>query len=67
MKNIPESIDDLDISIRTWNSLKFVKINTVPELLEYTEDELLTFRNIGKKSLYELIEELSNYGVKLKQ
>ena len=67
MKNIPESIDDLDISIRTWNSLKSVKINTVPELLEYTEDELLTFRNIGKKSLYELIEELSNYGVKLKQ
>ena len=67
MNKIPESIDDLDIAIRTWNALKVVKLNTVSELLQYSEDDLLKLRNIGKKSIYELVKELEKYNFKLKQ
>lgn len=59
--NIP--IDDLDLSVRTRNSLKRANVTKVGEVLEMSEEELLTIRNFGQKSLQELQERLRELGL----
>ncbi|MEX0929317.1 MAG: DNA-directed RNA polymerase subunit alpha [Balneolales bacterium] len=50
------SIEDLNLSVRAYNCLKSANINSISELVEKEEAELLKFRNFGRKSLTELIE-----------
>ncbi|MEX0685236.1 MAG: DNA-directed RNA polymerase subunit alpha [Balneolales bacterium] len=50
------SIEDLNLSVRAYNCLKSANINSISELVEKEESELLKFRNFGRKSLTELLE-----------
>ncbi len=61
------SIEELDLSVRSFNSLKRANINTVAELTEKTEDDMLKVRNLGRKSLEEVINKLAEYGLSLKE
>jgi len=60
------SIDDLDLTQRSYNSLKKHDINTVGDLIQYSEDELNHIRNFGKKSLVEVKEKLAELNLSLK-
>lgn len=57
-RRINMSIDDLDLTVRSYNCLKRAGISTVQELTEKTEDEMARVRNLGKKSLKEVKEKL---------
>ena len=57
----PESqipIEELQLSVRAYNCLKRAQINSVADLLEYTQEELLEIKNFGQKSAEEVIEAL---------
>ncbi|HOY41352.1 MAG TPA: DNA-directed RNA polymerase subunit alpha [Chitinophagales bacterium] len=56
-KILKTPLEDLDLSVRAYNCLKAAKINSLSELVQYDTNELLKFRNFGRKSLVE-IEEL---------
>ncbi len=55
-------IEDLDLSVRSYNCLKRAGIQTVEELTQKTEDEMMRVRNLGKKSLKEVKEKLTALG-----
>ncbi|MCQ2796376.1 MAG: DNA-directed RNA polymerase subunit alpha [Bacilli bacterium] len=55
-------IEDLDLSVRSYNCLKRANIATVYELTQKTEDEMMKVRNLGKKSLKEVKEKLASMG-----
>jgi DNA-directed RNA polymerase subunit alpha len=59
-------IEELDLSERPRNCLKRAQVNTVGELLEKTEDDLLAITNFGQKSLDEVIQKLDERGLSLK-
>jgi DNA-directed RNA polymerase subunit alpha len=59
------SIDELELSVRSYNCLKRAGINTVAELCDKTPDEMMKVRNLGKKSLDEVLEKLKELGLKL--
>lgn len=59
-------IEELDFSVRTYNCLKKANILTIPELVQYTENDLMQIRNFGKKSLTEVREKLSQLGLTLR-
>ena len=54
---------DMDLSVRVFNCLKAADVETLGELVAYNRNDLLKFRNFGKKSLTELDELLENLGV----
>jgi DNA-directed RNA polymerase subunit alpha len=58
-KLLKTNLEDLDLSVRAYNCLKAAKINSLSELVKYDTNELLKFRNFGRKSLME-IEALIN-------
>jgi len=60
-------IEEMEFSVRTFNCLKKENINTVGELLQRTEDELLAIRNFGKRSLEEVIAKLAQFDLMLRQ
>lgn len=60
------TIDELNLSVRTSNSLKKAAINNVGQILARTESDLLDIRNFGAKSLGELKDKLHGLGLKLK-
>ena len=60
------SIDDLDLSVRSYNCLKRQGINTVGQLVECTEGDLLNIRNFGAKSIEEVKDKLQQMGLGLK-
>ena len=60
------TIEELDLSVRSYNCLKRASINTVQELTSKTEDEMMKVRNLGKKSLEEVIHKLHELGFTLK-
>ncbi len=62
---LQKTIEEMDLSIRTYNCLKRANIHTVEELIEKTEDDMLKVRNLGLKSLHEIIKKLDEYGLKL--
>jgi DNA-directed RNA polymerase subunit alpha len=63
----PEArIEELDFSVRTYNCLKKAAILTIGELVQTTEADLMQIRNFGKKSLVEVREKLSQWGLALK-
>ncbi|MBR0137117.1 MAG: DNA-directed RNA polymerase subunit alpha, partial [Erysipelotrichaceae bacterium] len=56
-------IEDLDLSVRSYNCLKRAGIQTVEELTQKTEDEMMRVRNLGKKSLKEIKEKITQLGL----
>lgn len=60
------SIDELELSVRSYNCLKRAGINTVGELCSKTEDEMMKVRNLGRKSLDEVLAKLKELGLSLK-
>lgn len=64
-ETILKPIEDLELSVRAYNCLKSAGINTVSELIQRTEPELLKTKNFGKRSLDEIKEVLSRHGLKL--
>jgi DNA-directed RNA polymerase subunit alpha len=59
------TIEELDLSVRSYNCLKRVGINTVGELVRKTEEEMMKVRNLGKKSLEEVDQKLRELGFSL--
>ena len=65
-KTVNMSIEDLDLTVRSYNCLKRAGISTVDELTQKTEDEMAHVRNLGKKSLKEVKEKLTDLGLHFK-
>ena len=66
VKTANMSIDDLDLTVRSYNCLKRAGISTVEELTQKTEDEMSRVRNLGKKSLKEVKEKLAELNLSFK-
>lgn len=66
VKGTQTMIEDLDLSVRSYNCLKRAGIQTVDELTQKTEDEMMRVRNLGKKSLKEVKEKLEELGMGFK-
>ena len=60
------AIEEMDLSVRSYNCLKRANIHTVEDLTKKTEDDMLKVRNLGRKSLEEVIHKLDSYGLALK-
>ena len=60
------SVEDLDLSVRSYNCLKRAGISTVADLTRRTEDDMLKVRNLGRKSLEEVVKKLEELGLSLK-
>ncbi|TDP54968.1 DNA-directed RNA polymerase subunit alpha [Aminicella lysinilytica] len=65
-KALEMTIEELELSVRSFNCLKRASINTVEELTERTEDDMMKVRNLGKKSLDEVKNKLEELGLSLK-
>ncbi len=65
-KVLEMSIEDLDLSVRSYNCLKRASIHTVEDLTRRTEEDMLKVRNLGRKSLEEVIKKLEDLGLSLK-
>jgi DNA-directed RNA polymerase subunit alpha len=61
------SIDELELSVRSFNCLKRAGINTVKELTNKTPDEMMKVRNLGRKSLEEVLAKLKELNLQLNQ
>ena len=61
------AIEDMDLSVRSYNCLKRANIHTVEDLTRKTEEEMLKVRNLGRKSLDEVILKLESYGLSLEK
>ena len=59
------AIEEMDLSVRSYNCLKRANIHTVEDLTKKTEDDMLKVRNLGRKSLDEVIQKLESYGLSL--
>ncbi len=66
-KVLEMTIEDLDLSVRSYNCLKRAGINTVKELTEKTEEDMMKVRNLGKKSLEEVENRMGELGLSLKK
>ena len=66
-KKLEKKIEELDLSQRSYNCLKRAGINTVGELAQKTAEEMMRVRNLGRKSLKELIQKLHEIGLDLRQ
>ncbi|MDD2400760.1 MAG: DNA-directed RNA polymerase subunit alpha [Clostridia bacterium] len=60
------NIEELDLSVRSYNCLKRAAINTVGELVQKSEEDMMKVRNLGKKSLEEVDKKLDSLGLKLR-
>ena len=65
IKILEKTIEEMDLSVRSYNCLKRANIHTVEDLTKKTEEDMLKVRNLGKKSLDEVIFKLESYGLKL--
>jgi len=63
---LEKTIEDLDLSVRSYNCLKRAGIHTVGDLIEKSENEMLKVRNLGQKSLDEVIRKLAELGLSLR-
>lgn len=60
------TIEELELSVRSFNCLKRANINTVEELTHKSEDDMMKVRNLGKKSLDEVKHKLEELGLSLR-
>ena len=65
-KILEMNIEDLDLSVRSYNCLKRAGINTVEELVQRDEEEMMKVRNLGRKSLEEVQQKLAQLGLSLR-
>lgn len=63
---LAKPIEDLELSVRSFNCLKRAGIDTVEELIQYTEEDMMKVRNLGMKSLVEVKNKLNEIGLSLK-
>ena len=66
-KKLEKKIEELDLSVRSYNCLKRANINTVGELTLKTEEEMMSVRNLGRKSLKEVRQKLREIGLDLRK
>ncbi|WP_128896407.1 DNA-directed RNA polymerase subunit alpha [Longirhabdus pacifica] len=66
-KVLEMTIEELDLSVRSYNCLKRAGINTVQELITKTEDDMMKVRNLGRKSLEEVQEKLKDLNLNLRK
>jgi len=66
-KKLETSIDDLDFSVRAYNCLKRAGVNTLGDLTDKSEVEMMKIRNLGKKSLKEVIEKVKDMGLRFRE
>ena len=66
-KVLEMTIEELDMSVRSFNCLKRAGIDTVEDLIDRTEEDMIKVRNLGKKSLEEVIQKLHSLGLDLKK
>ncbi|MDD4211519.1 MAG: DNA-directed RNA polymerase subunit alpha [Clostridia bacterium] len=66
-KVLETSIEDMDLSVRSYNCLKRAGINTVENLTKKSREDMLKVRNLGLKSLEEVIQKLEGYGLSLRK
>ena len=66
-KLLEMTIEELDLSVRSYNCLKRAGINTVEELIQRNEEDMMKVRNLGKKSLEEVINKLGELGLSLRK
>ena len=64
-EKVLESIDELELSVRSYNCLKRAGINTVEELTNRTSEDMMKVRNLGRKSLEEVLAKLDELGLSL--
>ena len=67
LKKLETSIDDLDFSVRAYNCLKRAGVNTLGDLTAKSELEMMKVRNLGKKSLKEVMEKVKDMGLKFRE
>ena len=65
-KVLEMNIDELELSVRSYNCLKRAGINTVEELCSRTPDDMMKVRNLGRKSLEEVLQKLEELGLHLR-
>ncbi len=65
-KVLDMTIEELDLSVRSFNCLKRAGINTVEDLIGKTEEDMMKVRNLGRKSLEEVIAKLDSFGFSLR-
>ena len=66
-KVLEMTIEELDLSVRSFNCLKRAGIDTVEDLINRTEEDMIKVRNLGKKSLEEVIQKLHSLGFELRK
>ena len=66
-KVLEMNIDELELSVRSYNCLKRAGINTVSELTNRTSEDMMKVRNLGRKSLEEVLQKLQELGLHLKE
>lgn len=66
-KVLEMTIEDLDLSVRSYNCLKRAGINTVEDLVSKSEEDMMKVRNLGRKSLEEVINKLDSLGLHLRK
>ena len=66
-KVLEMTIEELDLSVRSFNCLKRASIDTVEDLINRTEEDMIKVRNLGRKSLEEVIQKLASLGLALKK
>jgi DNA-directed RNA polymerase subunit alpha len=66
-KVLEMNIDELELSVRSYNCLKRAGINTVEELINKSPEDMMKVRNLGKKSLEEVLDKLKELNLQLKQ
>jgi DNA-directed RNA polymerase subunit alpha len=66
-KVLEMTIEELDLSVRSYNCLKRAGINTVQELTQKTEEDMMKVRNLGRKSLEEVKAKLAELGLSLRK
>ena len=66
-KMLEMTIEELDLSVRSYNCLKRAGINTVEDLAAKTEEEMMKVRNLGRKSLEEVLRKLTDLGLSLRK
>ena len=65
-KVLEMNIDELELSVRSYNCLKRAGINTVEELTNKTPEDMMKVRNLGRKSLDEVLAKLKELGLELR-
>jgi len=65
--SLDKTLEDLDVTVRSYNCLKRAGINTVGDLVKMSEEDLCHIRNMGRKCVEEIVEKLDGLGLELRR